>query len=1154
MRPLFYSEKWGEKMAYDGSLIFDTKIDRSGFEKGVQQLGSVGTKAFGIVAKSVAAVGTALTIIGGASIKASIEFESAFAGVRKTVDATEAEFAMLEKGIRDMSKTMPQSASAIAEVAEAAGQLGIRTENILGFTETMIMLGDATNMSSDQAATALARLANITGMSQTDFDKLGSTIVELGNNLATTEAEIVEMGLRLAGTSSQVGLTEHEMLALAGAMSSVGINAEAGGSSMSRVMQKINTEVLSGGKNLSKFAEISNMSVDEFSKAWREKPTEAITAFIKGLDDVNASGGDVTTMLKDLGINSIQEVDTLLRLSGASDVLIDALGMSAKAWEENTALADEASQRYETTESMIEILKNNVNDLAISVGDGLKESFRGGIGAAIEMVQQLADAFEQGGIEGLVEEIGTVLADVVTKVAEYSPKFLEAASNMIMAFIQGIRDNQESIGLAAVDLVQGFVMTMLEIIPEVLVLGIELITTFMQGIAEGIPELVPMAMNAISTILDSLMENLPLILDAGVQIIISLVQGIAEALPDLMTQAIDLIILVADKIIENLPLIVTAGLELLMAIVKGIVDNLPKLISEAPRIINDFSSAIYDQLPKILKAGIDILLEIIKGLIQSIPTLVANIPAIIMAIVNVITLYNWWNLGKNIITNMGNGIKSMVRNMKTIGKDLAANVVEAIKGGFGNVKQLGIDLVKGIWEGISSKVRWIGENVSSFAKGIASKFKDFFKMKSPSRLMAEYGVSIVEGLAVGIKEKQSVAEKAMYDMAQSIVKEYDRLGDAVISALKSRYREEEILRKESLQNEVDGMRKASNARIAQYDKEFQAKLKVLSAETSEEMKALQDQIDTINNKTKEEEKELRDQEYNNKISLKEKEILEAISNEERLKLQAELNAMKAERERQHLLEQREMQINDLRQKMDNVKTQAEQEIEKAKYVHDEKIKSEQWYQDEVDKYNKTQLEKIEIQYKTLLQEENLQAEARTLILDENNTELVELLDSYNPYWQNAGQSFGESLLTGLNSMKTSIQAEVADILSLISEVDRQNANLANQNSIIIQAKKDWEKANKEGNQKAMDEAHRQAEEARASGGTIGNVTLDEALKMKNAVQSEMNRMNNTLSGNNNTTVNNDNGITQNNYFNQPVKSPSETAREIKKVGRELIFE
>ena len=169
-----------------------------------------------------------LLAIGAASTKTAIDFESAFAGVKKTVDATDKELATLEKGIRNMAKEMPQSASAIAEVAEAAGQLGIKTSNVLDFTKTMVMLGDSTNMSADEAATSLARLANITGMSQNDFDKLGSTIVALGNNMATTESEITAMGLRLAAAGKQVGMSEAQVMSFASALSSVGIQAEAG--------------------------------------------------------------------------------------------------------------------------------------------------------------------------------------------------------------------------------------------------------------------------------------------------------------------------------------------------------------------------------------------------------------------------------------------------------------------------------------------------------------------------------------------------------------------------------------------------------------------------------------------------------------------------------------------------------------------------------------------------------------------------------------------------------------------------------------------------------------------------------------------------------------------------------------------------------------
>ncbi len=585
--------------------------------------------------------------------------------------------------------------------------------------------------------------------------------------MATTEAEIVEMGLRLAGTASQVGLTEHEMLALAGAMSSVGINAEAGGSSMSRVMQKINTEVLSGGENLSKFAKISGMSSDEFSKAWKDKPTEAITAFINGLDELNASGGDVTTMLKELEINSVQEIDTLLRLSGASDVLTDALGMGAKAWEENTALADEASQRYKTTESMIQILKNNIDDLAISVGDGLKESFRGGIGTAIEMVQQLADAFEQGGIEGFVEEIGTVLADVVAKVAEYSPILLESASNMIMAFIQGIRGNQESIGLAAVDLIQGFIMTMLEIIPEVLVLGIELITQLIQGMVEALPQLIEQTQTSIMMLVESIVENLPLILESGIQIIVMLAQGIAEMLPELITQFIDLVIMLADVVIENLPLIMEAGLQIIIALIQGIIENLPTLIEHVPRIINAFFDTIIENLPMVLQAGWEIIKMLVVGIIEAIPVIIKNLPAIVRAIVNVITMYNWAQLGKNIMGWLKDGIMKMPGKIAQAGKHIAKAGWDAIKNIFADAPRLGKGFIKWIIDGILGMLGNLVSSAGSLAKSAFSAIKGIFS-GAPG-----LGKDFVKWLGNGIK--------SMFSNLASIAK---NLGSGAIKAVK----------------------------------------------------------------------------------------------------------------------------------------------------------------------------------------------------------------------------------------------------------------------------------------------------------------------------------------------------------------------------------
>lgn len=344
------------------------------------------TKAFGANVLSTAkdnsaaftAVGLASVAMGAAillgfkkAVGAAIEFESSFAGVRKTVNASEPEFQALAAGLRKMATEIPVNVNELNRIAEAAGQLGIKKENILDFTRTMADLGVTTNLSSDEAATALARLANITQMPQSEFDRLGSTVVALGNNLATTEREIVAMGLRIAGAGKQIGLTEAEILSFAGALSSVGIEAQAGGTAISRVMMQIASEVETGGDKLRQFAAVAGMSTAEFKRAFQQDAAGAIVSFIEGLGNLEGSGMSAIAVLDAMGITEIRVRDALLRTAGAGDILRGSLDLGTAAWKENSALTTEAEQRYKTVESQIQLFKNSVNDLAISIGQAL---------------------------------------------------------------------------------------------------------------------------------------------------------------------------------------------------------------------------------------------------------------------------------------------------------------------------------------------------------------------------------------------------------------------------------------------------------------------------------------------------------------------------------------------------------------------------------------------------------------------------------------------------------------------------------------------------------------------------------------------------------------------------------------------------------------
>lgn len=306
----------------------------------------------------------------GLAAKAAIDWESAFAGVRKTVNATEGQFTQMEHGLRSMALQIPVAATDLAGIAEAAGQLGIKRTAILGFTRVIADLGVATNLAGDEGATTLARFANITQMPQTQFDRLGSTIVALGNAGASTEKDIAMMGLRIAAAGNYVGMSEPQILGYANALSSVGIEAEAGGTAISAVFKTINSAVASGGAKLAAFAGVSGESSGAFAKHWKQDAASASVAWIEGLSRLKKEGEDVPALLSALSpkLRGERIQDTLVRAAGAGDLLRESLGLGAKAWQENNALTEEAKKRYATVASKLQKLKNRVIDVGISLG------------------------------------------------------------------------------------------------------------------------------------------------------------------------------------------------------------------------------------------------------------------------------------------------------------------------------------------------------------------------------------------------------------------------------------------------------------------------------------------------------------------------------------------------------------------------------------------------------------------------------------------------------------------------------------------------------------------------------------------------------------------------------------------------------------------
>ena len=314
--------------------------------------------------------------MGTAAIKASLDFESSFTSVRKTVDATEAEFDALASATKTMSTQVAASTTEINETMAIAGQLGIQNDYLVDFTRTMIDLGNSTNIVAEDAASTLAKFANITSMDQAQFGNLGATLVDLGNNFATTEADIMNMSLRLAAAGDQVGLSEAQILGFAAALSSVGVRAEMGGSAFSKALINMEVAAATGGQALEDFARVSGMTAEQFKALWDSDPAAAFQAFIVGLAQMDEEGISAIATLQEIGVAEIRLRDTLLRAVNANELFSKAQEMANIAWDENTALTEEANKRYATTESRLTNLKNTAVLFAQQIGDDLNPTIQ----------------------------------------------------------------------------------------------------------------------------------------------------------------------------------------------------------------------------------------------------------------------------------------------------------------------------------------------------------------------------------------------------------------------------------------------------------------------------------------------------------------------------------------------------------------------------------------------------------------------------------------------------------------------------------------------------------------------------------------------------------------------------------------------------------
>ncbi|MGG7149686.1 hypothetical protein ACQPUR_03380 [Clostridium neonatale] len=1059
----------------DGSIIIDTRIDSSGAESGLKSLGGIASKGLGAVTKATAVMATGLALATGA-----------VAGLTKASIEQYSKYEQLTGGVETLFKTSSDKVMEYANNAYMTAGLSANEymSTITGFSASLLQgLGGDTAKAAEignQAVTDMADNAN----------KMGTSMESIQNAYQGFAKQNYTM---LDNLKLGYGGTKTEMERL-----------------------------------LADASKISGVKYD-----------------ISNFSDVIEA---IHTIQNEMGITGTTTKEAMSTIEGS-------FNMTKSAWSNMlTGMADDNAD--------FDTLINNLVESVGALGENLLPRIQVALNGVSQLISQLAPV-----IAGKIPEL----------VANILPQLVTAGINIVNSLITGIQQNLPTLANSAVQILSSLTTALLNVLPQLLTIGMQTIGYLAQGIGQQLPTLIPLAIQCIMQLIQNFYDNMPLIIEAGMQLLSGLAEGIINAIPVFISMLPQVIDSMLNYLTTSLPLILEQGSQILLALVNGIVQVLPQLIAMLPQIINSIVTFLTTNLPQIIDIGIQVLLALIDGLIQALPQLIAMLPQIITAINNgllahlpelinagiqiivalaqglakaipqlieaipqIITALrnaflnvNWGDIGKNILTGIGAGIKGAITGMVQVGIQACKTLKDSVKNFFGirspsHVmrdevgKMLTAGIGVGITKGLTSLLSTAKDacnkinstftkelnadtakeyintisNIKGSFKGLAdeiAKANDELEKASNADVMDDadysslyYKIEDLSGriedaqesknetlqktleaekkvldkeLALNkeILEKEIKARKEAAQEAVNIAKEKeDKLKDlasATVEAIKNKLTKEKNNAIDSINEQIDAYKDAydrdvknaenkSSKKIKAIEKEYNAEIEAIESLTDAKVKALQaekdglDKDETTNDRNKDR------SDINNQIAVLEAKKLNAKSLADKQAYQLQIEQLQkdlAEKERKWSVEdkkeQLQEQIDDLKEnsseKIDILKAELEEE-KQAEEDRLEKRKEELSKEYEREKQHlEKKLKKQEAYYDELLSEDSINAQARYILLNGSQDDLVDLLESYNPQWQDAGQSLADSLLYGLNSKKKDIKNAISDIMDLI---------------------------------------------------------------------------------------------------------------------------
>lgn len=620
-------------------------------------------KTVGKVAKTAMAAGSAAAAaFTKTSIDSGMNFDTAMSQVAATMGTTVEKIENVKTKAEEMGRTTKYTATEAAEGMNILAQAGLSADEQISGIGTVLNLASAGAMSLEESASYTAGAVKGFGDSMSNASYYADLMAK-GATLANTDVRgLGEAFSGSAATAKNYGQAADSVTLSLLRLAEQNVTGSEASTALNRAMADLYTPTDDASKAL------DQLKVSAYKTNGEAKDFNDL------VDELNGSLQGMTAEQKNNALATIfttQGLQAFNKMTASSDATVQKFWKGIQ--DSSGSAAQQAATQLDNLKGDITLLSSATEGLELGFYNTFSGAIRGAIKGITSEVSGLAEAMESGGISGAFSK----LAQDAINFSGQLPGLTKIGGDLINDLISSVTQNSGSITTAVGQLLNNLASTISVGLNVFTSVGVNLLTTIASGMTQGIPTFLGQALPMLTQFTESLRSN-------------------------------------AGKLIN-------AGLALIQNIAQGLINSIPVLIAYVPTIITNLAGIINDNAPKILATGVTIITNLAIGLVRAIPLLIANLPKIITAIVSIFTAFNWFSLGKNIVTGIIKGVKNLPSLLKTAAK----NAVNGFKGAF---KGNGIlSAVKGAFTKIPSAVKSIFTKAVSLVKSFPGRFKNALK-------------------------------------------------------------------------------------------------------------------------------------------------------------------------------------------------------------------------------------------------------------------------------------------------------------------------------------------------------------------------------------------------------------------------------------------